>query len=54
MYKDRDLKTYFSDFFSRNNFSEQRKINIKQAFANAKASRTPIKLNQNIFQVNIL
>ena len=24
MYKDRDLKPYFSDFFSRNNFSKQR------------------------------
>ena len=49
MYKDRDLKPYFSDFFSRNDFSKQRKINIKQAFANANAGRTLVKTKSKHF-----
>ena len=40
MYKDRNLKPYFSDFFSRKDFSKQRNKKTKRAFANAKAGRT--------------
>lgn len=36
MYKERDLKPYFSDFFSRKDYIKQRKNKIKRSFVKIK------------------
>ena len=44
MYKDRDLKPYFSDFFSRKDYIKQRKRKIKRSFVKRKQRLTSVFL----------
>ena len=50
MYKDRDLKTYFSDFFSRKDYIKQRKQKIKRSFVKIKLRLTSVFLMVNLLQ----
>ena len=55
MYKDRDSKPYFSDFFSRKDFSKQRKQKLKRSFVKIKLRLTSVfllVLSFTFFQTN--
>ena len=48
MYKDRSLKPYFSDFFSRKNFVKQRKQKIKRSQVKIKQRLTSVLYLRNL------